>query len=312
MPEAGACGSHRPFLMHWMTATVGAAVFLGVFDLCNKHAVRANAVFPVLFLGTCISAAVWLGLLLVQRTHLAPLPAALVVEPLSLAGHLHILLKSAIVTASWVCTYFAVKHLPVSIAGPIRATQPLWILGGALLIFAERPSAWQGLGIAVTLGSFVALSWAGRAEGVHFLRNRWVGYMVAGTVLGGVSSLYDKYLFGRAGFSVPAVQAWFSIYLAVLIFPLFFGWWRRWWPRQEFHWRWSVPGIALSLLVSDYLYFGALREPEALVSLVASIRRASVLVSFTGGLLFFHETGGWRKLPAVLGILAGIGLIAMG
>jgi bacterial/archaeal transporter family protein len=298
--------------MHWITATIIAAVFLGIFDLCNKHAVRGNAVFPVLFLSTCVSAAVWGALLVMQRAGLAALPAALTVAPLTPFQHLQVLAKSGIVTASWVCTYFAVKHLPVSIAGPIRATQPLWILGGALLVFAERPSALQGMGIAVTLGSFVVLSLAGREEGVHFLRNKWVGYMIAGTLLGGVSSLYDKYLFGRAGFSVPAVQAWFSLYLAMLIFPLFLGWWRRWWPRNEFHWRWSIPAIAVSLLVSDYLYFGALRDPEALVSLVASIRRASVLVSFAGGLLLFQETGGWRKLPAVLGILAGICLIAMG
>jgi len=84
------------------------------------------------------------------------------------------------------------------------------------------------------------------------------------------------------------------------------GWKLRWWPRNDFHWRWSIPAIALALLVADYLYFSALRHPAAMVAVVMSLRRASTLVAFAGGLYFFREANGWRKLPAVLGILIGI------
>jgi len=84
------------------------------------------------------------------------------------------------------------------------------------------------------------------------------------------------------------------------------------WKRNEFRWRWSVPCIALSLLVADYAYFWALRHPDGLVSLVMSLRRASTLVAFAGGLYFFHEANGWKKLPAVIGILIGIVLTLMG
>jgi drug/metabolite transporter (DMT)-like permease len=163
-----------------------------------------------------------------------------------------------------------------------------------------------------TVVSFVRLSVAGRREGVHFHRNKWVWFLVAGTLLGAVSSLYDKYLLGRAHFSVPTVQAWFSICLVVLFTPFGIGWKRRWWSRNEFHWRWSIPFIAFSLLVADYIYFSALRDPASLVSVVMSLRRGSTLVGFAGGLLFFGEKNGWKKLPAVIGILVGIVLTVMG
>ena len=42
------------------------------------------------------------------------------------------------------------------------------------------------------------------------------------------------------------------------------------------------------------------------------LRRASTLVAFAGGLLFFGEVNGRRKLPAVLGVLAGIVLTLVG
>jgi drug/metabolite transporter (DMT)-like permease len=98
----------------------------------------------------------------------------------------------------------------------------------------------------------------------------------------------------------------------VLFLPLAVGWKLRWWPRKEFHWRWSIPLVSLGLLLADFVYFNALRDPEALVSLVSSLRRGSTLVAFAGGLWLFKESHGWAKLPAVLGVLAGIVLTVMG
>jgi drug/metabolite transporter (DMT)-like permease len=90
------------------------------------------------------------------------------------------------------------------------------------------------------------------------------------------------------------------------------GWKFRWWPRNEFQWRWSIPFIALALLLADYAYFSALRSPVALVSLVTSLRRGSTLVAFAGGIVLFHEKNWLKKTPAVLGVLAGIVLTILG
>ncbi len=298
--------------MHWIVASLVSAFFLGCYDLCTKHAVRDNAVLPVLFFANAFSATLWLSLMMLEAVTPGALPPSFTVAPLTLVQHAQLLLKSTIVAASWVCSYFAVKQLPISIAAPIRATGPIWTLFGALLVLGERPSWLELLGIGTTLASFVGLSVVGRAEGIHFSRNRWIGWLLAGTLLGAISGLYDKFLLGRAGFAASTVQAWFSIYLALLFLPLVVGWKLRWWPRHEFHWRWSVPLLSAALLVCDFIYFTALRDPEALVSVVASLRRASVLVAFAGGLFFFGELNGRKKLPAVLGIIAGIVLTVLG
>jgi bacterial/archaeal transporter family protein len=298
--------------MNWIAAGLFSALFLGVYELCTKHSVRDNAVVPVLFLSTVTGALIWGALLAVEALHPGLLPTAFRTEPLSFIQHLQLALKSVIVSASWIFTYFALKHLPLSLASPIRATSPLWTLGGAVVLLGERPSLMQTLGILTTLGSFVGLSMAGAREGVRFHRNKWVAFLVGGTLFGAASSLYDRYLLGRLHFSVPSVQAWFSVYLAVFFLPLAIGWQRRWWSRNEFHWRWSIPLIAVFLLVADYIYFGALSKPDAMVSVVMSLRRASALVGFAGGLAFFGESHGLRKLPAVLGIMVGAALTVLG
>ncbi|MGO9586431.1 MAG: EamA family transporter [Limisphaerales bacterium] len=298
--------------MHWIVASLVSALFLGVYELCTKHAVRDNAVVPVLFFSTLSGAVVWLVLLVGQAVHPGLLPPSLVTDPLTLVQHLQLVLKSAVVAASWVFTYFALKHLPLSLGSPIRATSPLFTLFGALLILGERPTLLETVGVLTTLVSFVGLSVVGSREGVHFHRDKWVGFLIAGTLLGAASSLYDKYLLGRAHFSVPTVQAWFSVYLLVLFTPFAIGWKWRWWARNVFHWRWSIPFIAFSLLVADYIYFSALRDPDSLVSVVMSLRRGSTLVGFAGGLLLFGEKNGLQKLPAVIGILIGILLTVLG
>jgi transporter family protein len=298
--------------MHWIAASLVPAFFLGCYDLFTKHAVRDNAVLPVLFFANVCSAAVWLSLLAFDAVAPGTLPAPLTVDPLTPTQHGQLLLKSAIVAASWGCSYFAVKQLPVSLASPIRATGPVWTLIGALLVLGERPTALEILGLALTLGSFVGLSLAGSREGIHFHRNKWIGWLLAGTLIGAISGLYDKYLLGHLGLGAATVQAWFSIYLALLFLPFAVGWKLRWWPRHTFQWRWSVPMVSAALLCCDFIYFSALRDPEALVSVVAGLRRASILVAFAGSLLFFGELNGRQKLPAVLGVLAGIVLTIVG
>jgi drug/metabolite transporter (DMT)-like permease len=298
--------------MHWIAASLLSAFVLGCYELSTKQAVRDNAVLVVLFFTNVCSAVVWLGLFALDGARPGVLPAILHVPSLTATQHLLILAKSALVALLWSCSYFAVKHLPVSLASPIRSTSPVWTLSGALLVLGERPTLLEGAGIAITLGSFLGLSAAGAREGIHFGRNRWVWLLVFGTVLNGISALYDKYLLGHYGFSAAAVQAWFSIYLALLFLPLALGWKLRLWQRNEFHWRWSIVAMSLTLLVADFLYFDALRNPDALISVVSSFRRGSTLVAFAGGIWLLGEQNWRQKLPAVIGVLAGIVLTIFG
>jgi drug/metabolite transporter (DMT)-like permease len=292
--------------MNWIVAALVSALCLGGYDLCTKHAVRDNAVFPVLFLANLCSATLWLGCIAIQRLHPGTLPALLTVPPLDSGQHLRIVVKSLIVACAWTCTYFAVKHLSVSLAAPVRATSPIYTLVGAMILLGERPTTLQIVGIVLAIASLVLLSAAGKKEGVHFRRDQWVAWLFAGTALNSCSALYDKFLLGRLGFAPSTVQCWFVVYLALFFLPLAAGWKWHWWTRQEFHWRWSIPLLSLSLLAADFVYFSALRNPSALISVVATLRGGSTLVAFVGGLVLFHEPANRAKFLAAAGILAGI------
>ena len=152
--------------MHWVVASLVAAFFLGIYELCTKHAVHKNAVLPVLFLANVVSAGLWTTALLGQRANPELMPALFTVAPLTPLQHAQLALKSFIVACSWVATYFAVKHLPVSIASPIRAMAPVCTLFGALLVLGERPTWLELVGVGITIAAFVGLSFAGQREGI--------------------------------------------------------------------------------------------------------------------------------------------------
>jgi len=296
--------------MSWIALSIFSALLLGLYDLAKKHALRENAVLPVLFFGIVTSACVWLPFVL--WSHLAPesYPSArFLVTPL--AGHEHVLLflKSALVAGSWIFGYFALKNLPLSIAGPIRATGPLWTILLAVYLMGESPSAWQWVGIAVVLGAFYAFSFVGKLEGIHFSRNKWIGYMIAATLIGACSAIYDKFLLQTVRIEPATVQAWFSLYLVVVMAPFYVLWLRGTWPRGRFEWRWSIPLIGLLLLSADFLYFTAIAQEDALIAVISPIRRGAVVVTFLGGIFLHKELNFRPKAACILALLVGIALI---
>lgn len=84
----------------------------------------------------------------------------------SLAGHGLILIKSMIVLSSWLMGYFSIKHLPLTIAGPVNASRPVMVLVGALLIFGERLNLlqWGGVALGFSRSSLSAVSAPGRGS----------------------------------------------------------------------------------------------------------------------------------------------------
>lgn len=308
---AKACQTARGMPMSWLILALLSAVFLGLYDVAKKAALDENAVLPVLFL--CSFCGLLLFLPLACQSAIAPdWPArhGMLIGPLALRGHVLVLAKAAIVSLSWVLTFFAIKHLPISLASPIRASAPLFTVLGAVTLFGELPSRVQLGGIALILLSYFLFSVIGRKEGIRFEENRWVWMLFAGTLVGAVSGLYDKHLLQAERLLPMSVQFWFTLYNAIIQGIVALGFW---FPRRRgntpFEFRASIVLVGLLLLVADNIYFRALASDGALVSVVSTIRRSNVVISFALGSLLFREQQRWKKAGALIGVLAGIVLL---
>ncbi len=287
--------------MLWISFGIFSALLLGVYDVCRKAALQNNAVLPVLWLSTVASACPFVVLIAMGQV--------LQVEAVL---HVLILIKAIIVASSWVLEFFALKNLEISVVAPVRASQPVFTLLGAVTLFGERLTAGRWAGILIALVSYAFFSIAGRKRGERFRVNKWIVCAFGAAIIGAGSSLYDKLLLNRIGIDPLVVQSWYTIYIAVILGVILLLFWL---PRRaattKFSWRWSIPCIGLLLAAADALYFFALREPDALIAMLAMIRRANVVISFAAGAFLFREQNIRPKAVALGGILAGVILMTI-
>ncbi|WP_167613372.1 DMT family transporter [Maribellus sediminis] len=296
----------------WAIAGLLSAFFLGIYDIFKKTSLNENAVMPVLFFSTVTSSLVFLPVVIGSRYFPDIFNQIGLYSPqLTVAEHLQVLLKSFIVVSSWILAFFALKHLPVTIFAPIRATGPLWTLIGAIIIFHERLNSLQWIGVSLTLIFFYLFSTAGKLEGIEFRRNKWIFLIIGATIIGSISGLYDKFIISRI--DRIAVQAWFSFYQVVILLPVLAVFW---YPNRKnttsFQWRLTIATIGISLIIADFLYFYALSIEGSMISMLSALRRSSVLIAFGLGAILFKEQNLKKKGIYLVGILAGILLITLG
>lgn len=295
----------------WLSLAFLSAFFLGCYDISKKMAVNSNAVIPVLFLNTLFCSLLFVPLVVLSKSGTIPEGSLFFIPSIDTTTHGYIFIKSVIVLGSWILGYFAVKHLPLTITGPINATRPVMTLVGALFIFGERLNPYQWVGVLLTIASIFLLSSSGKKEGINFKHNKWITYLFLATLLSTISGLYDKFLMQR--FSSTAVQFWFNTYQCLLMSIILVT---LWYPRRKtttpFTWKWSIILVSVFLTIADFVYFYALTDSDAMISVVSMVRRSSVLISFIGGVLFFNEKNLKGKAIDLLLIIVGMFFLYLG
>jgi transporter family protein len=226
--------------------------------------------------------------------------------------HLLILAKSGIVGTSWVLNYFGLKHLPITIATPLRATAPLFTVLGAVCLFGERPSVSQWVGITLILTSYLLYSRSTRKNVGAGASTLWVVFMILSAITGAVSAGFDKFLLQTKALPPMFVLCWFLFYLAIMYGIIALA---LWYPQREnstpFSFRFSIILVGALLVIADIAYMTALSNPLAKLALVSSIRRTNVLISFIGGVVLFREGNIRQKLIPFIGIITGLILIML-
>ena len=325
----------------WTLLAFISALCLGFYDISKKIALRDNKVIDVLTFSICFSALMLAVPLVLSRLWPETMSATLFYVPaVDAEAHAFIFIKAAIVLASWVFAYISLKHLPISVVSPMQATRPMWTLVGALLLFGERLNAYQWLGVLLAIGSIFLFSLGAGKTANHpalFREHRFYYLcLVLAILIGACSGLYDKYLMRH--YDHNAVQVYYTFYQALMMLVV--------WsidryaqssrkskvesrkqkveskkskverPLYEtifnFHLSPFIFLISVFLVISDNVYMLALSDPDSMIAVVSTIRRGGAVIGFAYGLIFLRENDPWRKVLCMLGILAGLILLALG
>lgn len=298
----------------WLLLAFVSAALLGFYDTSKKAALKDNAVLPVLLLNTLFSTLLFSPVILdgiVGKDWFDGTLFDSAGDVGSLKAHILVIIKAVIVLTSWIAGYFGLKHIPITIVGPINATRPVLVLVGAMLFFGERLNWCQWIGVILSILSIYLMSRSSKKEQIDFRKNKWIWCVAVGTIMGAVSGLYDKFIMGEL--SPIFVQSWFNLYQFIMMIVICM---LIWYPTRKqttpFHWSWAIPLISIFVASADFSYFNALSMSDSMISVVSLIRRGSVLISFACGVLIFKERNLKAKALDLLLILIGMIFVYFG
>ena len=325
--------------MIWLWTSVLSALLLGCYDIAKKQSLKRNGVLEVLLIATGLST-------------LFLFPVLIGPHPATLRMHMLLLIKSLLVAGSWICGIIGLKHLPLTTVGIIKATRPVFVLLGCLLLFGEVLNLTQWAGIVVAILALTLLGLSSRNEGIIFHRDRWVWCMGLSVLFGVVSALFDKQIVSNLKLPPVFTLAWCDFYVTILIAICVAvnrallrkraapavgmlsrqgagaagtesGFAEQTGGRVPlrpdsvpgivpFRWDWSLLLIAVFITISDILYFYSLSCEGSLLAVVSMLRRSSVVVTFLGGAILFKEKNLLAKGWVLLLLLAGMVLLFLG
>ncbi|MBQ1635091.1 MAG: EamA family transporter [Bacteroidales bacterium] len=277
----------------WVLLAVFSAILLGTYDVAKKQALRKNGTFAVLLVATALS--------------------TLFVSPFLRIGpaedHLKLALKAVLVTASWVSGMEGLKRLPLTTVSTIKGSRPVFVVLFSIILFGERLNWMQWLGIAIVLGALYMLGFTSRRDASAQVRKTGFIWMGISVLTGVASALYDKYI--MKGMEPMFVQSWTNLFITIILALCVLV--KRLQARSDkFRWDWTLVLVAVLITGADALYFFALKQPDALLSIISVVRRASVLVTFVLGAIIFHEGNIRAKGLNMLLMAAGVVLLLIG
>ena len=164
------------------------------------------------------------------------------------------------------------------------------------------------VGIAAVLIALWLLSLSSSREGLSFKGNKGFWAMAVSVLTGVASAMWDKHI--MPGMQPLFVQSWTNIYItlllgAVILIRSLHG------HKEKLRLHWTLPVIAILITGADMLYFFALKQDGAMLSVISLVRRASVIITFALGALVFKERRIAQKAGVLALMLAGLVLLVV-
>ena len=295
----------------WVTLSLISAFLLGFYDIFKKQTVVGNAIIPVLFYSTLISGLMFLPFVLLSQfkpyIFEGEFMQKLYIEPLTSRQHLLILGKTALILCSWMFSYSAMKHLPITVVGPVNQLRPAITVILMFCVFHESLTWLQGTGVVLAIISFYFMNRSGKLEGINFKSDKWVYMLLGSAVLVALSGVYDKFLLSKENISPSTIQAWYTIYDFLMMALLFLFIWLPKRKAHPFEWRWGIVAMAVFVTVADVIYLTGLKQEAAVVVIIPLILYGvRLIVSFVYGIFGFKEQNIRSKIIPLLMVLAAL------
>ncbi len=273
----------------WITLVCIYGILKGIRDIIKKKAMEKSSAAEVLFFYTLIS------FLFVTPE----IKTAFAID-FHLIGF--IMIKSAIIFIAWICSFKAIKKLPIGFYGVMDMSRVIFasVLGVAAL--HETLTGNKIIGMILVIAGLLFVNFGEKKDGDR-AKPVYIGLVLASCMCNAFSELLDKTLMKSMNSS--QLQFWYMFFLVILYLGYMLV------TKTKIEWKKLLKNywiIILSLLfvIGDKALFIACGKQDSTVVAMTLIKQCSVMITIIGGRIAFKEKHTAYKLLCASVIIAGI------
>lgn len=280
----------------WIWLVLLYGILKGVREIVKKKALARNSTIEVLFMYTFLSFAIVLP----------TAKRAMGVEP---RLYLYIAMKSFVIFLAWMCSFRAIKRMPISLYGVLDLSRVLFATLLGVIVLQETLGFPQFVGLFLVSAGLLFLKYqpktlreAGRLTG-ETVEAKIVVMAFLSCLLNAFSGLLDKLLMREI--TSDQLQFWYLLFLTLfyLAFILI--------SRTPVNWKRTVCNqwvwlLSLLIVIADRALFVANGMAGSRVTVMTLLKQAGCVVTILAGRYLFHEKNTGHKLVCAAVIIAGI------
>lgn len=278
----------------WILYVLFYGLMKGSRDIVKKIALNKNTFIEILVVHTGLSL-----LLVLPTASDAPDMSPVFLGPIAF--------KALLVFSAWICSFRAIKKLPVSIVGLLDMSRVLFATSLGVLVLGEVMKRGQYAGlILVCIGLLLLKKISTSSTNHEDIRAVYVLLALAACMLNAASGLMDKILMKDVTSS--QLQFWYLLFLFIyyVLFAIF--------SKAKISlsvlkngWVWL---LSIMFVLADKALFIANADANSRLTVMTLIKQSCCLVTILGGKFIFHEKNILKKLLCaaiiILGIMIGI------
>lgn len=290
--------------MSWMLLVLLYGLLKGGREIAKKKAMETNSVMDVLVAYTVLS--------LIMVLPQAPQAGGL--EP---RFYFFIALKSFCMFCAWLCGFYCLKKLPVSLYGIISLSRVIFGTLLGVIFLHETMTVLQIAGMILVIGGLLMLKFkphssanpvANPANSTSATVSVFLVLLAfASCIFNSFSGFMDKIL--MRDISSAQLQFWYMLFIVIyyILFVLI--------KRQKLSWTVLKNGwvwaLAAMFVIGDKALFIANANPNSRITMMTLIKQSACIVTILGGKFIFHEKGIGYKLICAAVVICGIVLGVM-
>lgn len=273
----------------WIALVCLYGILKGVRDIIKKKALEKNTAMEVLFFYTLIS-------------------FAFVIPEVKNAVNMDyhyigfIMIKSVIIFIAWICSFRAIKKLPIGLYGIMDMSRVIFATALGVGVLGEVMTGHKITGMLLVLAGllFVNLGKKGNEDKAKPL---YIALVLVSCLGNAVSELLDKMLMQHM--NSGQLQFWYMFFLVILYLGYLLI------TRTKIQWRalcrnYWILILSVLFVIGDKALFIACSKQDSTVVAMTLIKQCSVLITIIGGRIVFKEKRTAYKLICAAIIIAGI------